>query len=198
MNVLLIILIIILGFIGYQLYRRNELIKAEIINVKESEKQKEVDELLKAQYPHIFFDFKEEIRNYYEDSQRVQEREKGAIEYAEKPENISWGDLLGDNYDLSTNPLTMIRYLKEENKDNKKKIEYFDKLDKSFAEIYQKAKKESILTERELWFFCYKFWKKILDDEKSEKPEDKNQFLDTKYKLIIDSYSDLLNQYKKK
>jgi len=199
MNTLLIFLIVALGFIGYQLYKRNELKKTEMIQAEENEKQKESDEYLKEKYRHIFLDYREELREYYRQGKEIQEREKQAHEAAKELTSISGFDLLGDDYDVLVNPFTMVGFLKDKNKDNKAGLEHIDKLDEGSAKIYQKAKKESFLTEHELRFLYFIFWKRVLDrDNLNKETEEKDDISAIVEEGLLNFFSESLNRYRKK
>jgi len=199
MNIFLeIFLILVLGYIGYQLYQKNKLKKIEIAQEQEKEIQKEDDEYLKGKYPHLFLDFREELRAYYSLLKMEKVKEEHAIETAKELKYASSFDLLGNDYDLQTNPYTMIRYLEEKNEDNKERLESLKKLEDGSVQIYQKAQKETFLTETELWFLIWKFWNIVLKNGSyTEGSKEKDKFIETGNKLKLGLFSDFLERYKK-
>ena len=88
MNVLLIMLILVLSFSGYQLYVRNKMKKQEMIEREQTQK----DELLKKKFPHIFLEYQDSIREFW---RGIKEKEKyyhesshSAIGYPEFGEEV--------------------------------------------------------------------------------------------------------------
>jgi hypothetical protein len=210
MVILLLFLIIALAYIGHQLYQTNGLKRAELSKVQEKEIQQDTDEYLKGKYPHLFLDFREELREHYGLLKRIGEKEKRASKTAKELESVSWLDLLGDDYDLDTNPNTMLRFWREENKDNKERLESLNKLEDNFKQIYQQTAKESFLTETELYFCSWKFWKTIFEsgdyivkelqyipEDSRKEPKENNKSVEFGNQLIIDSFSDFVGHYKR-
>lgn len=195
MGFLLFFLIIVIGFIGYQLYKSNTLNRIKIIQEEGREKQKEDDELLKEKYPHIFFDYRKKLREYYGHWEEIQEKEKRAQKLTEHLTLASSSDLLGDVYDLLINPFTIIDFLKNKSKDNKVWLEHIKKLENGAGKIYQEARKESFLTENEIWFLYFRFWKNIFETDYPSR-EATSGF--SSEELLLDTFSETLNRYKTK
>ncbi|PIQ68499.1 MAG: hypothetical protein COV91_03740 [Candidatus Taylorbacteria bacterium CG11_big_fil_rev_8_21_14_0_20_46_11] len=77
MTFVYIVIIAILLFIGYQLWKNN-IISTQVLK---SQMQKDSDEILKQKFPLIFLDYKDEIKNYWN---RLQRAEKS-------PNTENWG-----------------------------------------------------------------------------------------------------------
>lgn len=67
MNTLTLLLSILIAIVGSILFQLNKLNRALINHFEQIEK----DDLLKRYYPHIFFEFRKELRSYYNDHNTI-------------------------------------------------------------------------------------------------------------------------------
>jgi len=179
MDAFFLLLILVLGFIGYQIYRRNELRRAEIIIKGVEKKQIEDDELLKKLFPHIFLQERDSIRQYW---RRIQEMKTPDSPFRTFGNEWTWESIkqkLSERIaggKLGQYGAIIVPALKTDDKEALEKslgeeiatkIIVFHKIEKEQKEIVEKERKRREITEEELNYILYLFWKEVEREESS-------------------------------
>ena len=170
MTILFIILILVLGFIGYQLYERNELKRIEMV-------KKEEDELLKQKFPHIFLEYRDSVRKFWrgiKDKEAYFDRysKYSAFDPRDYKNLADWTDI--NSKIREKIGYVDLKYMKPDAKENlekyigkedAKKWRALEKIEKLQKEILNKEIKRREVTKEEISYVLYMFWKKILEEE---------------------------------
>jgi len=143
-NFFSIVLIIVIGLVVYQLYRRNQIELLKIQRKNEEREQAEKDEFLKQEFPHIFLRLRNEIREYWKKIQEYDPRYSDCVDYSD--EVGSWEKIEGIS-----------------NEDFTKAIQ---KMNGIWYEEFEEKAVQREINQSELNFMDDLFWKVIYETHK--------------------------------
>jgi len=147
------IIVIVLIVIAVQLMNSNKLKERQLEMEKEAKEEKEINDLLKYKYPHIFYEMKDELRNHYYDLVASDEDFKRAIEY-----HIDTRD---DLIVSQTQILHKIQKLINESEDKKKLQDKMLEIVKFSRSFFENLSKQRDITDTEKRYIAFLVWSRI-------------------------------------
>ncbi|MFH1694517.1 MAG: hypothetical protein ABH880_02070 [Patescibacteria group bacterium] len=139
------IIVIILLFIWFGIDHSNRLKKFELIDKEKRGKEEELNELLRHNYPHLYYNFKEELLSFHEAKEFYKNRP--AIlgsPFKDMRQVANWRDAA-----------KLIKFDYPNNKNVEKIIDDVRKYTLDFARNVKESKE---ITEHELEFVSYEVW----------------------------------------